>query len=375
MTHPGGAFFSAEDADSIIDPADPHEKGEGAFYIWTYEELEQILGAETAGLFAGHYGCLPDGNVANDPQSEFTGRNILFLSEPLPDDAALRAMLLDARSKLLAARSLRPRPHLDDKILTSWNGLMISAFARAAQILAATQPQAAQRYQDAALSAARFIVAHLYQPETGLLLRRWRDGEAAVEGFLDDYAMFVQALLDLHQTTFDASWLDLARTLTAKMLDLFEDREDGAFFSTSGAPDLVLRMKEDYDGAEPSGNSIAVLDLLRLAHTTGDDSWLATSDKALNAFATRINDAGITIPQMTVAFLSSVAPKSQVVLAGSPIDPFLHALRSHFRPFDVVLVSDPRFPPLDGMPTAYLCENFVCQAPTTDLDEFKALLK
>jgi uncharacterized protein len=375
MTHPGGAFFSAEDADSVIDPAEPHEKGEGAFYVWKHAELEQVLGQEKAELFARHYGCEEDGNVANDPQGEFTGRNILHLAEALPEDAAMRAALQDARAKLLDARGLRPRPHLDDKILTSWNGLMISAFAKGAQILEATRPQAAQRYMGAGVAAARFVLDRLYDRGTGTLQRRWRDGEAAVDGFLDDYALFGQALLDLHQATLDPSWLELAKAVTAKMVELFEDREQGAFYSTTGAADLILRMKEDYDGAEPSGNSIAVLNLLRVAHYTGEDAFRATAERALNAFATRINDAGMTIPQMSAALLYSLAPKSQIVLAGEPREPFLRALRAKFRPFDAVLAGDERFPAREGKPTAYVCENFVCQAPTTDLDEFQALLR
>jgi uncharacterized protein YyaL (SSP411 family) len=404
LTHPEGGFFSAEDADSVIDPAKPHEKGEGAFYIWTDDEIDQRLGAPLAEWFSFRYGCVEDGNVApaNDPHGEFTGRNILYFANTMDQTAArfhvepalMRAALEDAKAKLLAARNARPRPLLDDKVLVSWNGLMISAFARAAQVLEEHAPQAAGRYRDVAARAARFILKNLFDARTGNLRRRYREGEAAVDAFLDDYAFLAQGLIDLYETDFDTAWLEFAVQLTRRQIELFEDREHGAFFNTSaGSADLLLRVKEDYDGAEPSGNSIAVLNLLRLAQYTGNSEFQAAAHSALQAFAGRINQQSPTIPQMMASWMYELAPKAQVIIAGEPDAPetrrFLCALRSQYQPHTAVIVlgkesreAITRWLPLtssmttiNGKPAAYVCKNFTCQLPTTEEAVFVELLK
>ncbi len=281
MTHPEGGFYSAEDADSVIDPANPKLKGEGAFYIWTAAELEQALGADRFRTFAAHYGIEADGNVHHDPHEEFTGRNILYVrQEP---DASVTSELQQARVELLELRSKRVRPHLDDKILTAWNGLMISAFAKAAQVL--EEP----RYLAAAKRAADFILSRMYQAETGLLLRRFRDGDAAIPGFLDDYAFLIAALLDLYEADFNPERIGMAIRLAVKMRELFEDPAAGGFFSTAaGDHNLVLRMKDDYDGAEPSGNAVALLDLLRLEHITDRPDFREAAERTLRALGPKI---------------------------------------------------------------------------------------
>ncbi|MCX6619828.1 MAG: thioredoxin domain-containing protein, partial [Acidobacteria bacterium] len=276
LTSPERAFYSAEDADSVIDPVKPKEKGEGAFYIWTQQELEQALGQPAASWFAYRYGVEPGGNVTNDPHGEFSGRNILFEAHTVERTAGhfeapieeVRRALDQARATLLSLRAQRVRPHLDDKILTAWNGLMISAFALGGRVL--NEPG----YTAAARDAADFILTRMFDGSTGTLFRRYRDGDAAIPAFLDDYALFVQGLLDLYEASFELRYLEAAVSLTEKQIELFEDRENGAFFS-SGAGDqrLVLRMKDDYDGAEPSGNSAAAWNLLRLARITGREDF------------------------------------------------------------------------------------------------------
>lgn len=401
LTHPDGGFYSAEDADSAPDAANPSHKSEGAFYIWSHDELVRILGAQRAEWFCHRYGCEEDGNVAHDPHGEFTGRNILSEANPVESTARryglnpadLDKSLAAMRAELLTERSLRPRPHLDDKILTAWNGLMISALARGARILAASDPDLAQRCRDAALRAAGFVFTRLYDPATRTLYRRWREGERAIPGFLDDYAFFVQALIDLYEATFDSGHLELALDLTARMFELFEDRENGAFFSTGAGADLIFRLKEDYDGAEPSGNSVAVLNLLRLAALTGLNDLRDTALDALRAFAKRLMQQGPTAPLMLAAWLFDIAPKSQIVIAGSAGHPDLAPLvaeaRRRFRPFGatIVLTRDEdreRFArwvpalagmgPVDGDPAAYVCENFACQLPVTTVAELAKLI-
>ena len=396
LTGPEGGFYSAEDADSVIDPANPKEKGEGAFYIWSQAEIEEVLG-KTAPAVLFRFGVEHDGNVRNDPHGEFTGKNILYVHHSISETAqrfhlsedAAREGLAGAIGSLMAARAKRIRPHLDDKILTSWNALMISAFAKGAQVL--NDP----RYLAAAQSSANFILAKLYDPSAGTLLRRYREGEAAVAGFLDDYAFFIAALLDLYEADFDPNHLEAAIGLANRLRDLFEDKESGGFFTTAeGDGTLLLRMKDDYDGAEPSGNSIAVLDLLRLAQITNRAEYHSAAERTLRALSRRIATQPPAVPQMLVALGHSFAPKRQVVLAGDRTagvtQQFLQRLHEHFLPGSVTLLIDSdaarrmlsRFIPaieqmeqIDGQPTAYVCQNYVCQLPTNEVSKFVELLQ
>jgi uncharacterized protein len=368
MTHPEGGFYSAEDADSVIDPANPKEKGEGAFYIWSAAELKPFE------QFASIYGVEQSGNVHEDPHGEFTGKNILYLREPLDD--ATEAELQAAKQALLAIRSTRVRPHLDDKILTAWNGLMISAFAKGAQML--DEP----RYLQAAQRAAEFILTRMYNPDTGVLLRRYRDGEAAIEGFLDDYAFFIGALLDLYESDFDERHMTMALTLTDKMRGLFEDPRDGGFFSTAaGDSSLVMRMKDDYDGAEPSGNSVALVDLLRLAHFTDRADYRDAAERTLRALAPKIMQQAVAVPQMLVGLDYALGPRREVVIAGDA-DEFVRHLRARFLPRTVTLRAAAQFFPaaasmreIDGRPTAYVCQDYVCQLPVNEASKLDELLQ
>ncbi|MBL8229713.1 MAG: thioredoxin domain-containing protein [Bryobacterales bacterium] len=398
MTDPGGAFYSAEDADSVIDPANPKEKGEGAFYIWFEAELQEILRKPESDWFAARYGVETQGNVApaEDPHHEFTGRNILYQAATIEEVASkfqttadnVTRALRDAQVKLMERRATRVRPHLDDKILTAWNGLMISAFATGAKVLGEAG------YLRAAQNAASFIVQKMYQPETGILLRRYRDGEAAIPGFLDDYAFFALALLDLYEADFDASHLDLAHKLASKMIELFEDKQDGAFYSTpEGNRDLVLRIKDDYDGAEPSSNSIAVAVLLRLAAVTGSRDLEDSAMRALRSFAGRMKSQPVTIPQMLAAYMFSEKKPKQIVLAGEKssagMSEMLAEIRRRFLPHAIVILLDDanrarlaqwapslaEMRPLDGRATAYVCEDFTCQLPVTDVASLGKLLE
>jgi uncharacterized protein YyaL (SSP411 family) len=396
MTDPAGGFYSAEDADSVIDPAEPHRKGEGAFYIWSQEEIDGLLGQPAAKYLSYHYGVEAGGNVYEDPHHEFTGRNILAVTRPAEETArhfdapveAVRAALEAGRWRLLEARGRRVRPHLDDKILTAWNGLMISAFAKGGAILG--EP----RYLAAARRAADFLTRQMYRPAEGVLLRRYRDGEAAIPGFADDYAFFAQALLDLYEAAFDLRDLDLATELTRRQGELFEDREGGGFYSTAaGDPSLVMRMKEDYDGAEPSGNSVTALNLLRLAEYTGDEAFRASAERLFRAFSPRLATAGVTMPQMLVALDWFLHKPRQIVLAGIAGSADLAALAAEvhrrFLPGGVILMLDSqearralaaRLPALAGMAadpgpaTAYVCEDFACRLPVSEPAALRELL-
>jgi uncharacterized protein YyaL (SSP411 family) len=369
MMHAGGAFFSAEDADSP-DPENPGHKGEGAFYIWRKTEIDALLGPEMAPVFCKHYGVAPNGNVTEDPQGEFTGRNILYEAEP-----GSSPRLDEAKRVLFEARTKRPRPHLDDKILTSWNSLMISAFAKAAQVLDD------KACLESARRATRFLLDTMYSTATSRLRRRFREGEAAIDGFLDDYAFLVQALLDLYEAEFSPEYLEIAVRLAREGFAHFEDTQNGGFYSTAsdGEP-LLWRIKDDYDGAEPSGNSVAIDVLLRLAHFTGDDSFRARAEKALRYFAPRLREQAGQAPQMLVALGRYLTEPSQYVLRCAEFDARARSLlaqkRQEFKPYRTcAVVTDEAAEKLravapflaglerKGAITIYECANFVCQLP------------
>jgi len=397
MTDTGGGFYSAEDADSVIDPAEPRRKGEGAFYIWREGEIRDLVGEPAASWFAYRYGVAPGGNVEHDPHDEFAGKNILYQAHTVEEAAAhfdathekVQLAIEKAGRILFEAREKRPRPHLDDKILAGWNGLMISALSLGGAVL--DEP----KYADAARRAAEFVIARMYDERTGILLRRFRDGEALIPGFLDDYALFAQALLDLYETQFDRRHLDLAIRLTNKQRELFEDSHDGAFFSTAaGESSLVLRVKEDYDGAEPSGNSIAAGNLLRLAEIAGRADFRESAEKLFAAFGSRLSGVPMAIPQMLAASEFRVNEPRQVIVAGAREAPdtraLLRTIHTRFLPNRILLLLDSdetraalaagspavaSMRPLDGRATAYVCRNFACQLPVSDVGALAELLQ
>jgi uncharacterized protein YyaL (SSP411 family) len=383
MTAPEGAFWSAEDADSAPDPAQPKQKSEGAFYIWAWQEVMDLTGAEHGQWFAFRSGMEREGNVRQDPHQEFTGRNILFQAHTLqetadhfskPVDEVAKA-LAGAERTLFAARTQRARPHLDDKILTAWNGLMISAFAKAGKIL--NEPA----YLEAAKRAAGFILGTLRQAD-GSLLRRYRGGEAGIDGMLDDYSFFVQALLDLYETTFDFRYLRDAVALTEKQQALFEDKEQGGFFASSQADaSKLMKLKDDYDGAEPSGNSAALMNLLRLSRITGRSDFDESARRLIAAFADRIASTPYAMPQMLCACEFDLQPGREIVVAGEIGPEMSQLLWNTFEPNRTLLLAgedlakwQPSVATMTG-PAVYICENFTCKAPVSSLEELAQLLK
>jgi hypothetical protein len=371
MTAPGGGFYSAEDADSASDPARPNEKSEGAFYIWAFREVVELLGEERARQFARRYGMEPDGNVQNDPHNEFTGRNILFLAHSEEEDAEADAILFEARAK-------RPRPHLDDKVLTSWNGLMISAFSKAAAIL--NEP----KYAQAARQAADFLLSTMRRAD-GTLLRRFRDGDAAIAGMLDDYAFLSQGLLDLYESTFEFRYLEAAIAITQKQRELLEDESGGFFASAHVDTSKLMRIKDDYDGAEPSGNSVAFMNLLRLSRITGQGEFEISARNLLSVFQARLAAVPFGMPQMLAACEFDIAPQREIVIAGDPTGSIVRLLWAKFDPYRILLHAGPEIaryqPAIAAMnvrgdtTTVYVCEDFTCREPVTREEDLAGLLR
>jgi uncharacterized protein YyaL (SSP411 family) len=369
MVDPEGGFYSAEDADSVITPEHPDLKGEGAFYIFAWDEIPEP-GRE---WFAYRYGVNQNGNVDHDPHGEFTGKNILYQAHSVADTARhfnvsemdVRLALGRIEGELMKLRNTRVRPHLDDKILTAWNGLMISAFAMGGAVLGE------QRYAEAARRAAEFILTRLYDSSSGALLRRYRAGEAAIPGFLDDYAMFAKSLLDLYEAQFDPRHLELAIRLTEKMRELFEDPKSGGFFSSGeGDSSVILRVKEDYDGAEPSGNSVATGNLLRIAAITGRAEFLESAERTLRAFGSRLSHAPIAIPQMLVACEWLIAGAKEIVIAGENAQTLVDTVNRSFVPNKILLRPNRLAPWTEAMQApsaaAFVCRDHVCQLPVSE---------
>ena len=395
VTSEEGAFYSAEDADSLL-PESSGENGEGAFYVWPKNEIDILLGNDSK-VFNFHYGVEEGGNALHDPQHEFTGKNILYAANSMKETASfaglneeeIAAILERSRNKLFTARLNRPRPHLDDKIVTAWNGLMISALSQAAQALNEKE------YIRAAERAATCIVENLFNQHTNILYRRYREGEAKFEGYLDDYAFLIEGLIDLYETSFNPRWLQYAVLLTEKKIDLFWDEEAGGFFDTTGKDSSILvRMKEQHDGAEPTGNAIAAMNLLRLSALTDNRDWYAKAQRTLYAFGDVLLKAPFSMPQMAAAFDFLTVPVRQIVIVGKRHDEattrMVREVHSRFLPNTVVILVDETawgsdfgpatpflrsMPMIDEKPTAYVCENFVCKLPTTNIQEMVKLLE
>jgi len=387
MTGPEGQFYSAEDADSDI-PGQPGQHAEGAFYVWTRAEIQALLPGREGELFAYHYGVKPDGNVQDDPHGEFPGKNVLYVAHTveataakfLLDAAETEALLASARRTVFEAREGRPRPHRDDKSIVAWNGLMISAFARAYQVLGDAD------YLAAAQRAAAFIRQNLVDEATGGLWRRYRDGEAAIAGYADDYAFLIQGLIDLYEAGFDASHLAWAIVLQARQDEGFWDAGHGGYFSTTGEDESVLlRMKEDYDGAEPSPNSIAVMNLLRLAQMTIQAAYAEKAEKTLRAFCADPQRLSQTMPAMLSALDFHLSQPKQILLAGertsAATQAMLAGIHRRFLPNKILMLADGgpeqamleshfaflgSIKPADGITTATICQNHTCQLPVTD---------
>jgi uncharacterized protein YyaL (SSP411 family) len=389
LTGDSGQFYSAEDADSATDPANPREKTEGAFYVWTAAEVRKALGKEAGDVFLHHYGAKDKGNVDKDPHGEFPSKNVLYVAEGIAETAKqfrktpqeVEKLLAESRKKLFELRNARPRPHRDDKTLVAWNGLMISAAARAGQVL--QEP----RYTEAAVRAATFVRDKLYDPQTHQLTRRWRDGHADVAAFLDDYAYFTQGLIDLYECTLDVQWLKTALALQSKQDEQFWDKEAGGYFSTTGKDaSVILRMRDDSDGAEPSANSISLMNLLRLSQMTDDKALRERAEQTVKPFTTRLRQTPVALPHMLAAVDFMLDKPKQVVIAGNPgaadTKAMLREVHARYLPNKVILAADrgegqqfltskmefiKTITPIGSKATAYVCENYACQLPTNDL--------
>ncbi|MBI2877255.1 MAG: thioredoxin domain-containing protein [Candidatus Tectomicrobia bacterium] len=388
MTAPAGGFYSAEDADS--------EGVEGKFYLWTEEEIRQVLEGEEADLVLQGFNIERAGNFTDEIARRRTGTNILHRTRSLAEIAAdrgipeesLRDRLEAARQKLFEVREGRAHPHKDDKILTDWNGLMIAALAKGAQ--AFEEP----RYAEAAQRAVVFLLREMRTP-AGRLLHRYRDGQAAVPAYADDYAFLLWGLIELYEASWEADHLRVALDLQRDFLEHFWDERNGGFYLTADDhEELLIRQKEIYDGAIPSGNSVAMLNLLRLGRMTASAELEEKAARMGRAFSGNVNRSPSAYTQLMVAVDFAVGPAHEVVIVGSlqaeETKAMVRALRGHFLPHRVVLLrpAEQESPEIvrlagflrdlssiDGKATAYVCRDYRCERPTTEIEKMLELLR
>ena len=395
MTDTQGGFYSAKDADSV-DEHDRSRHGEGIFYLWQQAEIINLLGAEYGEFFNFFYEVQADGNALADPMAEFRGKNILYIPHSLAatalkfgkEEQEIHKILVDAKQTLFAARQKRPRPHLDDKIITAWNGLMISAMAKGFRVTGDN------RYLHGATDSASFLEKNLFNKDDKTLFRRYREGEAHFQGQIEDYAFFVQGLLDLYEAGFDSHWLELAVELTTRQITLFSDDNQGAFFdSPATVKDVLVRMRNDYDGAEPAGNSVAAMNLLRLARITENKEWFKKAETILSFFADGLQALPFGRPAMAAAYDLYRQQPRQIIVVGDPdgadTRQLITLINTFYIPTTIVLLADngpgqlyleQNMPfmksmfAIDGKATAYVCENFTCKKPVNSVQELASLI-
>ncbi|XP_051889135.1 LOW QUALITY PROTEIN: spermatogenesis-associated protein 20 [Pristis pectinata] len=413
LSDKSGGFYSAEDADSHPS-ANSVEKKEGAFCVWTEQEIRELLpdpvsdstqSITMADVFAYHYGVKGNGNVepAQDLHGELKNKNVLIVrhSPQLTatkfglDVEKVNDILSTCRNRLCEVRKQRPRPHLDSKMVASWNGLMISGFARAGAVLGE------KAYIRRAAQAAAFLKEHMFDLNSGQLLRScYRGGENVVEqganpisGFLDDYAFVIRGLIDLYEASFEEQWLEWALKLQQKQDELFWDaKEFGYFTDDARDPSVLIRLKEDQDGAEPSGNAVAASNLVRLANFTNQPDWTVRSKQIMTAFEKLLSGIPVALPEMVIGLMVQHHHLKQVVIRGELEAPdtqeLIECINAHFVPNKILLLADgnsesflyqtlPFLSTLelkDGKATAYVCQNFSCSLPVTSAAELKTLL-
>lgn len=387
MTAADGGFYSAEDADS--------EGVEGKFYLWTYDEIKQILAPEEADFAVKVFNIEENGNFADEVAGSKTGGNIPHLTKPLQEIASelnvsvpeLQKRLESIRQKLFAYHDKRIHPRKDDKILTDWNGLMVAALATGARVL--TEPL----YASAAKRAVGFIIDNMLTSD-GRLLHRYRDGEAALPAHLNDYAFLIDGMLELYETTFEVDYLEKAVRLNEYLLEHFWDEKNGGFYFTADDGEgLLIRQKEIYDGAIPSGNSIAMLNLLRLGRMTANSSLEQKAARIGRAFFENVSQSPSAYTQLMIAVDFAVGPSYEVIIVGDrradDTGKLLRAVQQEFLPNKIVIFlpagpdsSDIKHiapftryqSTIHDKATAYVCVNHNCKLPTTDIDTMLSLL-
>jgi uncharacterized protein len=391
LTDDKGGFYSAEDAESAIEESIPDYKEEGYFYTWEKNQIEEILGKDDASIFCYAYGIKHEGNTISDPHNIFKNKNVLHLENDIYDTSKafnlnpdeIEDIITKSKNILLEKRAKRPRPHLDDKILTSWNSLMISAFAKGFNV---TQNE---KYKDTAVKCCSFILENLWNENENTLYHRFRDGEVKFKGTLDDYAFFIRALMDLYESTFDEYYLKNAVKIVKVTIDKFYDKENSGFFDTEpSSKDIILKTKDIYDGAEPSGNSIIIESLLKLGYYTGNADFLEIAENSIKYFYPETENLSFSSPLMLNNILFNKISPKEIIFTGdlknSELNNIVKYIHGKYLPFKILIYANKIIEEYSTFikdivkgydeTKVYVCENRSCKLPVDNIEDLKKIL-
>ena len=394
LTSPDGAFYSAEDAENSIDEKDLSIKEEGAYYLWTEDEINNILGKDSddTKVFKYHFGIQPFGNTISDPHEVFGKKNVLHIAYDEFDTAKkfelspeeVIKIISEGKNKLKIERAKRIKPHLDDKILTSWNSMMISAYCDAYKVTSN------EEYLASAVKCVKFLLKNIYSEDPIELLHRTRNGESRFKGTLEDFALFTSALIDIYDATFDLNYLILATGLNNRTIELFYDSNSGGFYDTrSKEKNIIYRTKDTYDGAEPSGNSVAVRNLLRLGKLLDNKDYIATSEKTLKLYFSDLKKLPFSSPAMISNLSFLLNGEKEIIIKGDikeePLKEMVSILNRTYIPHKVSIYSSVLEAELfefiqeiitDEIETAiYICEDYKCNLPVKNIEELNGLIR
>ncbi len=391
LTDKNGGFYSAEDAESAIEESIPKYKEEGYYYTWEKSQIEETLGKENASIFCYVFGVKYEGNTISDPHNIFKNKNVLHLANDYFDAAKvfnkspdeIEEIITKSKKILLDKRKKRPRPHLDDKILTSWNSLMISAFAKGYQI---TQYN---KYKETAVKSCSFILNNLWDEKKNILYHRYRDEDVKFQGTLDDYAFLIKALIDLYEITFEEYYLKMAIKISEVTIDKFYDNVNSGFFDTENSvKDIILKTKDLYDGAEPSGNAIIMENFIRLGYITEDNKFKSIVENSIKYFYPKIENSHFSSPHMLHNILFNKITPKEIIFTGDLNDTGLNSLIKYihgkFIPFKIFIYANKYIEKYSTFikdivkdydkTKIYICENQTCKLPIDNLEELKKIL-
>lgn len=388
LTSPDGAFYSAEDAESAIDADKPNEKAEGAYNLWSKEEIEKILGSD-AEIFNYYFGILPHGNTLNDPHEVFGNKNVLYISHDVFDTAKkfdktpeeITEIVSSSKKKLLEIRNMRPKPHLDDKILTSWNALTIKAFCKLYQATGNIE------YLNIAKRATVFIQEKLFDKKNKTLLHRFREGESKFTASLEDYAYLIDALINLYESSFDVSYLEFAIELNEITINKFYDKTNSGFFDTEVNDDIILRTKEIYDGAEPSGNAIQIQNLLKLGIITSKSELTDMAVNSIKLFFDELQKHPFSYPCSIFDLMFYLNSAKEIIITGNDgkSKELINKVYTVYLPFRIILKADNNIEKISSFinnktfnfeeSKVYVCKDYKCELPVSNIEELNNLLK
>lgn len=391
LKNPDGGFYSAEDAESALDSGNPDIKEEGHYYLFTVDELKGAINQKELSVIKTYYGVDETGNALYDPNEVFRNKNILYIKNNEFETAKkmhmtveeVRELLESAKEKMLKIRMAKPRPSIDDKILTNLNALMISALSKMYEVTTDG------KYLSVARKTADFILEKMYDKKNEVLFHRYKDGEVKFRGTLTDYSFLIAGLTDLYEASFDTKYLFVAFDLTELAIQKFYDDEFGGFFDAEkNSEDLIIKIKEIYDGSEPSGNSVMILNLVRLGYYVEEKFYSENAMRTLEIFYSDISENPFAYPNYVFALLEYLKSPYEIITKGRKDEKFyelVNHIRSVYLPFRILIYADDeltkKFDFIKNIintseePEIFICENYKCNLPVKTKEDISMILK